>query len=61
MPSRIAGGQSLLATLNMPLSSGETLSRADIRGFIDGNMCRCTGYHAIVDAVEAVMARRGES
>jgi xanthine dehydrogenase iron-sulfur cluster and FAD-binding subunit A len=21
---------------------------------MSGNMCRCTGYHAIVDAVEAV-------
>jgi carbon-monoxide dehydrogenase small subunit len=43
------------------LSRGETLSRAEIREFISGNMCRCTGYHAIVDAVEAVMARRGGS
>lgn len=40
------------------LLSGKTLSRADIREFISGNMCRCTGYHAIVDAVEAVIARR---
>jgi aerobic carbon-monoxide dehydrogenase small subunit len=43
------------------LSRRETLSRAEIREFISGNMCRCTGYHAIVDAVEAVMARRGSS
>ncbi len=42
-------------------SSSETLSRADIREFISGNMCRCTGYHAIVDAIEAVMALRGEA
>ena len=41
--------------------TGETLSRADIREFISGNMCRCTGYHAIVDAVEAVIALRGKS
>jgi carbon-monoxide dehydrogenase small subunit len=34
------------------------MSRADIREFISGNMCRCTGYHAIVDAVEAVMAKK---
>jgi carbon-monoxide dehydrogenase small subunit len=47
----------MLLTAYELLSSGETLSRADIREFISGNMCRCTGYHAIVDAVEAVMAR----
>ena len=51
----------MLLTAYELLSSGETLSRADIREFISGNMCRCTGYHAIVDAVEAVMARRGSS
>jgi carbon-monoxide dehydrogenase small subunit len=28
-------------------------SRAEIRDFLSGNYCRCTGYHAIVDAVEA--------
>jgi carbon-monoxide dehydrogenase small subunit len=38
--------------------TGEVMSRADIREFISGNMCRCTGYHAIVDAIEAVMALR---
>ena len=43
------------------LSSGENLSRAEIREFISGNMCRCTGYHAIVDAVEAAMTARGRS
>jgi carbon-monoxide dehydrogenase small subunit len=39
--------------------SGERLSRADIREAMSGNMCRCTGYHAIIDAVEAVMTTRG--
>jgi carbon-monoxide dehydrogenase small subunit len=28
-------------------------SRAEIRDFLAGNYCRCTGYHAIIDAVEA--------
>jgi carbon-monoxide dehydrogenase small subunit len=36
------------------------MSRAEIREFISGNMCRCTGYHAIVDAVEAVMAKNAK-
>jgi aerobic carbon-monoxide dehydrogenase small subunit len=31
--------------------------RAEIREHLAGNYCRCTGYHAIIDAVEAVMNR----
>jgi carbon-monoxide dehydrogenase small subunit len=35
-------------------------SRDDIREHLSGNYCRCTGYHAIVDAIEATAnARRG--
>jgi len=34
--------------------------RATIREHLSGNYCRCTGYHAIVDAVEsAARARAG--
>jgi carbon-monoxide dehydrogenase small subunit len=33
-------------------------SREEIREHISGNYCRCTGYHAIVDAVEAVAKAR---
>jgi aerobic carbon-monoxide dehydrogenase small subunit len=47
----------LLTTYEL-VASGEVVSRAEIRELISGNMCRCTGYHAIVDAVEAVMAGR---
>ena len=49
----------MLLTAYELVSSGEMVSRVQIREFISGNMCRCTGYHAIVDAVEAVIARRG--
>src|SRR5512144_3665 len=49
----------MLLTAYELLSSGEPLSRADIREAMSGNMCRCTGYHAIIDAVEAVMTTRG--
>jgi len=51
----------MLLTAYELLSRDETLSRAQIREFISGNMCRCTGYHAIVDAVEAAMTARGRS
>src|SRR6185437_788951 len=33
-------------------------SRDEIREHLSGNYCRCTGYHAIVDAVEAVARAR---
>ena len=33
-------------------------SRDEIREHLSGNYCRCTGYHAIVDAVEAVAQAR---
>jgi carbon-monoxide dehydrogenase small subunit len=33
-------------------------SRDEIRGAIAGNLCRCTGYQQIVDAIEATAARR---
>jgi carbon-monoxide dehydrogenase small subunit len=33
-------------------------SREEIREYIAGNYCRCTGYHAIVDAIETAAAKR---
>jgi len=36
--------------------------RTEIRQHLSGNYCRCTGYHAIIDAVErTAKARRGRS
>ncbi|MCC6777697.1 MAG: (2Fe-2S)-binding protein [Hyphomicrobiales bacterium] len=40
------------------LGTGSSATRAEIREFLSGNMCRCTGYHAIVDAVAAVIEAR---
>jgi carbon-monoxide dehydrogenase small subunit len=34
--------------------------RDTIREHLSGNYCRCTGYHAIVDAVETTAAKRRE-
>jgi carbon-monoxide dehydrogenase small subunit len=47
----------MLLTAYELISSGKTVSRAQIREALSGNMCRCTGYHAIVDAVEAVAGK----
>jgi len=33
-------------------------SREDIRNHLSGNFCRCTGYHAIIDAVEKTIDKR---
>ncbi len=49
----------ILATAHEMLQ-GPQLSRAAIRDALSGNFCRCTGYHAIVDSIAAVMARRAE-
>ncbi len=38
--------------------AGGVPSREEIREHLSGNYCRCTGYHAIVDAVEAVARAR---
>jgi carbon-monoxide dehydrogenase small subunit len=47
----------MLLTAHELVASGAKLSRAEIREIMSGNMCRCTGYHAIIDAVEAVMMK----
>lgn len=33
-------------------------SRAEVREWMSGNYCRCTGYHAIVDAICDTLAAR---
>jgi carbon-monoxide dehydrogenase small subunit len=33
-------------------------SREAIRAHLSGNYCRCTGYQAIVDAIESVAQAR---
>ncbi len=40
------------------LRAGGVPSRAAIREHLSGNYCRCTGYQAIVDAVEATARAR---
>ncbi|POF32155.1 (2Fe-2S)-binding protein [Roseibium marinum] len=40
------------------LSRGGIPSRQEIREHMSGNYCRCTGYEAIVDAVETVARAR---
>jgi aerobic carbon-monoxide dehydrogenase small subunit len=51
-PGMLLSAQELLA------ASDGVPSREAIRAYLSGNYCRCTGYQAIVDAVEAVAQAR---
>jgi carbon-monoxide dehydrogenase small subunit len=48
----------MLLTAQELLARGGVPSRDEIRAHISGNYCRCTGYQAIIDAVEAVAQSR---
>ncbi|MFL4986645.1 MAG: 2Fe-2S iron-sulfur cluster-binding protein, partial [Xanthobacteraceae bacterium] len=51
----------MLLTVQELLQRGGVPSRHTIRHYLSGNYCRCTGYQAIVDAVEAVAQARGRT
>jgi aerobic carbon-monoxide dehydrogenase small subunit len=48
----------MLLTAQELLRTGAAPNREKIREQISGNYCRCTGYQAIVDAIEAVAQAR---
>ena len=48
----------MLVAIDELLMSGGVPSRAEIREHLSGNYCRCTGYEAIVDAVEETARAR---
>jgi carbon-monoxide dehydrogenase small subunit len=48
----------MLLTAQDLLAQGGVPSRDTIREHISGNYCRCTGYQAIVDAIESVAQAR---
>lgn len=51
IPGFVLAAEALLAANPHP-------SRSEIREAIAGNLCRCTGYQQIVDAIEATAAAR---
>jgi carbon-monoxide dehydrogenase small subunit len=51
----------MLLTAQELLASGSVPTRDEIREHLSGNYCRCTGYQAIVDAVEAVAKARAST
>ncbi|MGQ3671370.1 (2Fe-2S)-binding protein [Xanthobacter sp. TB0136] len=48
----------MLVTAHALVESGGVPDREEIRDALSGNYCRCTGYEAIVDAIEKVMRAR---
>jgi carbon-monoxide dehydrogenase small subunit len=48
----------MLLTAAALLDEKPAPTREEIRDWLAGNYCRCTGYQAIVDAVETVAAQR---
>ncbi|MGI9520091.1 MAG: (2Fe-2S)-binding protein [Hyphomicrobiaceae bacterium] len=45
----------MIASALQYIESGGAANRQKIREHISGNYCRCTGYQAIVDAIESVI------
>jgi carbon-monoxide dehydrogenase small subunit len=49
----------IMTALDMVARLGTDLDEATIRENLDGNLCRCTGYHNIVKAIGAGAAAMG--
>jgi carbon-monoxide dehydrogenase small subunit len=48
----------MILTAKAFLASAHSPSDQDIRQSISGNLCRCTGYHKIVEAIRMASANR---
>ena len=48
----------VMATADL-LASNSNPSEAEIRAHLDGNICRCTGYHNIIKSISAAAAQLG--
>ena len=54
----------IMAAIDMVNTHGTNLTDEQIRAGLDGNICRCTGYHNIVKAILAAseaMAKGGKA
>ena len=47
----------MLLSAKAPINKNPSPSESDIRRAISGNICRCTGYAKIVDAITAVVGK----
>lgn len=51
----------VLLTMAEAIQDHPAMDRKAIRDALSGNYCRCTGYHAIVDAVAAAVAGNADA
>jgi carbon-monoxide dehydrogenase small subunit len=49
----------IMAAVDLVQRKGSSLDEHTIREGLEGNLCRCTGYHNIVAAVKAGAAAMG--
>jgi len=47
----------IMAGVDIVKRNGKKVSEATIRQELDGNICRCTGYHNIVKAIQAAASK----
>ena len=47
----------IMSSLDIVKRNGKSLDEATIRHELEGNICRCTGYHNIVKAIQAGAAK----
>lgn len=50
----------MLLTAYEIVLDGAPYTRSEIRELMSGNMCRCTGYQAIIDAIEAIVTKNAK-
>jgi aerobic carbon-monoxide dehydrogenase small subunit len=47
----------IMSSIDIVKRNGKSLDEATIRHELEGNICRCTGYHNIVKAIQAGAAK----
>ncbi len=50
-----------LITTKVLLENNPAPTRDEIREELSGNLCRCTGYHSIIDSVQVAVRKFGEA
>ena len=48
----------VMSAVDIVNRNGSDVDESTVRKELEGNICRCTGYHAIIDAIESVAKTR---